>query len=235
MTGVNASNRPDKSGNPWGFWATTGLGIAAVASGVILQAVGLALIMGPTQSIAVYLLMSMLTFAGGVTLLVLLSVALRKGPSVRSYLAVHWPGAGSVLAWLAVMGAVVGVLNGIALLLGREAGADPTNSLDTVALLFYGFAMVFAAPISEEALFRGFLFAGWSRTRFGVTGTILLTSALWAAMHVQYSAYGIAEIFVHGLALGIARHRSGSLVVPLLMHAAVNLAGYLRIAYLLQS
>ena len=80
-----------------------------------------------------------------------------------------------------------------------------------------------AAPLSEEYLFRGFLFAGWSRSKLGVTGTILLTSALWAAVHTQYDAYYVAAVFAFGVLAGIARHRTGSLWVPILIHAVVNL------------
>ena len=53
------------------------------------------------------------------------------------------------------------------------------------------------APISEEIAFRGFLFRGLSASWLGVSGTLIATSAAWAAMHVQYDAFTLAQIFLH--------------------------------------
>lgn len=93
-------------------------------------------------------------------------------------------------------------------------------------------AAVLMAPLLEEMLVRGFLFAGWSRSRLGVKGTILLTSLGWAVVHLQYDFYGCLIIFVHGILLGIARHRTGSIWVPFLMHAVMNVIATLEVAYL---
>lgn len=54
-------------------------------------------------------------------------------------------------------------------------------------------------------------------------GTILLTSALWAAMHLQYTAYGIFDTFVFGLVLGWVRQRSASTTPTIILHALNNL------------
>jgi membrane protease YdiL (CAAX protease family) len=49
-------------------------------------------------------------------------------------------------------------------------------------------------------------------------------------MHVQYDAFGITLVFALGLLLGVARARTGSLVVPLLMHSAANLVATIETA-----
>jgi membrane protease YdiL (CAAX protease family) len=86
------------------------------------------------------------------------------------------------------------------------------------------FTAVVVAPISEEIMFRGLLFRGWSASRLGGTGTILLTSAIWSAIHVQYDWFGISQVFCLGLLFGWVRWRSGSTALTMLMHAVVNAA-----------
>jgi membrane protease YdiL (CAAX protease family) len=40
---------------------------------------------------------------------------------------------------------------------------------------------------------------------------------------MQYDLYGMATIFVLGIVYGLARASSGSLVVPLILHAVTNI------------
>jgi CAAX protease family protein len=98
----------------------------------------------------------------------------------------------------------------------RDAGAP--------AILLLLIAAVVAAPIGEEIMFRGFLFRGWAASPLGVTGTIVVTSAVWAAIHVQYDWYGILQVFCLGLLFGWVRARSGSILLTMMMHAVCNIA-----------
>ena len=84
------------------------------------------------------------------------------------------------------------------------------------------------APILEELFFRGFLYSGLSSSFLGPLGTILITSISWAAIHLQYDLYGISTIFVFGLLLGAARLKTHSLIVPVLMHALMNLVATIQ-------
>src|SRR5262249_2675623 len=74
----------------------------------------------------------------------------------------------------------------------------------------------------EEAMFRGFLFRGWARSARGAFPAIVVISAIWAVIHVQYDWFGIAQIFCTGLLLGWVRWRSGSALLTLAMHGAMN-------------
>jgi membrane protease YdiL (CAAX protease family) len=79
------------------------------------------------------------------------------------------------------------------------------------------------APVLEELLFRGYLFRAWRHSRLGLSGTLLLTSTLFAWMHaLQYSWYGVAQIFCLALLLGLARERTGSVLTPIAIHATQN-------------
>jgi uncharacterized protein len=106
----------------------------------------------------------------------------------------------------------------------RNAGA--------MALLLI--AVVVAAPIGEEIVFRGFLYRGWVGSRLGVAGTIVLTAAIWAGIHVQYDWLGMTQIFCLGLLFGWVRWRSGSTALTMLMHAATNVAATVETAVIIE-
>lgn len=230
---------------PWGFWATVGLGTLVLMASVLLQTVVAVpfAAMGENpgdieslQTDAGFLATAMLVSNIGCTLLIVLLVVLRKGATISGYLALRWPGWRGLLTWVLVAAVVVTALDVITHLLGRET--VPEWWMDVYATvkvpLFIGLATVVAAPLFEEALFRGFLFSGLSRSKLGVAGTIIVTAALWAVIHAQYDAYQIAQIFILGLLLGVARHRTNSLVVPFLIHAANNLAANIQVALVIQ-
>lgn len=78
------------------------------------------------------------------------------------------------------------------------------------------------APLSEELLFRGFLFAALCRSPAGPIGAAVLTSAAWASVHA-YSIAGVVQVFVIGLVFAWMVLRTGSLRVPIVLHAVYNL------------
>ena len=98
------------------------------------------------------------------------------------------------------------------------------------AFLLLLIAAVIAAPVGEEIMFRGFLFRGWATSPLGITVAIVVTSAVWAAIHVQYDLYGIVQVFCLGLLFGWVRARSGSTQLTIMMHAVCNIAATVETA-----
>jgi membrane protease YdiL (CAAX protease family) len=94
------------------------------------------------------------------------------------------------------------------------------------------FAFCVAAPLSEELLARGFLYRGWSESFVRPVGAILLSSAVWTAMHMQYNWYFLAQVFSIGLLLGYLRYRSNSLLLPVILHGINNLAATVQTFWL---
>jgi membrane protease YdiL (CAAX protease family) len=144
---------------------------------------------------------------------------------LADYLALKWPrlrdvGTGIVLLVLVLIGA--GILAGIT---GQQPPAFIADTFETaraagmLPLLLVSF--VFLGPLQEEALFRGFLFRGFAPS-LGVWPTVVITAALWAITHVQYQWFFMGEIFALGLAFGWLRARSGSLLLTLGLHMAIN-------------
>ena len=80
------------------------------------------------------------------------------------------------------------------------------------------FAVV-VAPMQEEFLFRGYLY-GIMRRYAGPTVGIVANAALFAAIHLHLPSFG--GLFVLAVCLTLAYEWSGSLFVPMAMHAIFN-------------
>ncbi|NQT71510.1 MAG: CPBP family intramembrane metalloprotease [Chloroflexi bacterium] len=81
---------------------------------------------------------------------------------------------------------------------------------------------VVIAPVVEEIFFRGFIFAGF-RQRYGWQKAALISSALFALVHMQPLAF--IPLFILGYIFAFLYHRSNSILPGILMHFIVNLWG----------
>ncbi|HLM73809.1 MAG TPA: CPBP family intramembrane glutamic endopeptidase [Polyangiaceae bacterium] len=82
-----------------------------------------------------------------------------------------------------------------------------------------GSIVVVIGPLVEEIFFRGALFRPL-RKASSAGATIALTSITFAVSHFTPHTY--VPIGIVGVALGLARHWSGSLIPPFVLHAAFN-------------
>jgi membrane protease YdiL (CAAX protease family) len=71
----------------------------------------------------------------------------------------------------------------------------------------------------EEILFRGLIYGALER-RLRVSGAILVSSLLFALVHLQVVYF--IPIFCLGLVLGWARWKANSLGLPILIHVLNN-------------
>jgi sodium transport system permease protein len=74
-------------------------------------------------------------------------------------------------------------------------------------------------PLCEEALCRGFLLSAF-RTRRGELRAVLLSAALFGALHLDL--YRFPATAAAGVVAGLLLVRTGSLLAPILFHAAYN-------------
>lgn len=243
---ANASVPPPR----WGFWGTCAWGIAALAAfyaaqllaiiGLMLwwsvdQAIGPADFSGLASNAAVVVATTLTSLP--MTLLVLALAARLARIRFVDYFALHPIGARTALFAVVCALGYGALADVVTYALGRPMLAPFVVDLYQTAreggtLWLVLVAVVIAAPITEEFLFRGFLFRGWARSRLGVVGAVALTSVIWAAMHIQYDWLGVTHIFGLGLLFGWLRHRSGSLLTPLLMHAVYGVAAMIQVAVL---
>ena len=149
----------------------------------------------------------------------------KKEMSVRDYLSLHRVSIWRFLAWANVLVIFVVVTDGVTWLLGRDV--VPKFMIDWYRTAGFVPAMLgslwIAAPVFEEAFFRGFMFRGIQQSRLGNVGAILITALVWSVIHLQYSAYEVTVIFLAGILLGVARARSNSIYLTIGLHSLMNI------------
>ena len=106
-----------------------------------------------------------------------------------------------------------------------EIIADATGAGSTV-LVFV--AVVVFAPLVEELLYRGMLLS-WLRRVMPAWGAVAISALVFAGVHLlDPNAWLVVPgLFLIGLALGYVALRTGSLGLPIMLHAGVNLTAML--------
>lgn len=89
---------------------------------------------------------------------------------------------------------------------------------------------VVVAPLAEEVIFRGYLYPVGKRY-LGPFVSLGITSLLFAVLHGH--AASIPALFALAVCLGLAYEKSGSLLVPMIMHAVFNAVSIAGIMFLL--
>lgn len=90
-------------------------------------------------------------------------------------------------------------------------------------------SVVVVGPMAEEIIFRGLMYGAFER-RIGAGWTILVSSALFAFVHLQPMYF--IPIFCLGIVLGWARWKAGSLGLPILLHVLNNGSALLLLKFL---
>jgi len=224
---------------PWGRFATFTLAAIALLAGQFAALITLAWWFGRGLG-------SLPNFSGdgaAITLVIAVSTpvevallalfARRTGASAAAYLGLIWPRRSEVVFGVAALAVVIIAGNALSWLLGRAIVTPFQVDIYTTAsaggwLLWLWLAVVVATPIGEEILFRGFLFRGWLRSPHDVWPVIVVTSLLWAIIHLQYDWYVIGQVFAFGLLLGWMRWASGSTILTILLHALINTEGMIE-------
>ena len=237
---------------PLGVWATTAYGLIAIVAWFAAQLLsafvvlsflaagrdaadaGLQTLASHAVTIAVATIVSM-----PAPIAVIAIAARRAGCAAVDYLALYRPKRADLIVGMLMIAVLLPLGDLSSWLTGRElvppAVVDAyktARSSGTLVLL--AIALVVAAPLMEELLFRGFLFPGYAASRLGPWGAIVLTSAGWSVMHVQYEAFYLVHIFVLGCAFGWLRWRSGSTLLTVILHAIVNAVALVQVAFLVE-
>ena len=231
----------DRGAKPWGFWATLGFSaiifalFSALQIVVVTAFVFVAKAAHPELDLEAYakslssngfcLAISVIVSGLICIPLTLWFTKLRKNISVKNYIGFREPLTREWVKWLLILAAFLFLSDAVTFLLNRPivppvmVDAYKTASF-LPALLF---AMNIVAPIFEKIFFRGFLFQGIRYSRLGPVGAIGITSFFWAIIHLQYDVYGITTLFALGLLLGIARLKTGSIHLLMVMHSVTSL------------
>lgn len=215
---------------PWGFWATLGFGVLAVAGayaaalviGLSLMAATWLLLDRPfelddsSESVWLQLVMIFALAVAGTALLFLFA-KLRKGVGVVDYFAFHPVSAEKLAVW-----STVSALSAFAYLAVFFIEQTPVNfevlSSATVATsrpIWLGEVIV--VPLFTVLLFQGFLLRGFIASPIGTWGGITATLVLWCALWVIDGVPNAIVMAVFGVLLTWARLQTGSVLTPCLM------------------
>lgn len=224
--------RPPERGFPYSNW-----GAGAAILGVVL-ALGAGILLGipaaflPTEEDG--------DLSTGANVLVQLATAL--GFLLTPMAIAAWRGAaglGEILARLGVrrfdpwpalkwMAAAVGAYFVFALLYSllitppeQEDIAEAFGPLPVQLLL-----IVIAAPLSEELLFRGYLFGGL-REKFSRWPAALIAGAIFGALHALTGISAVPQLIAFGVILCLLYEKTGSIVPGIILHLLNNSAALL--------
>ena len=225
---------------PWGFWATVGwsllIGGGYVAAQTIAVICFVLLDGGVTNlrhlnveefvSNGKVVALSVLASTPVVIALCLGAAYLRNGISLKQYFALRWPPWRTVFGWLAVFFVFMITVDLLLMFMKGEA----TEKFMTDVLKSAGWmmplllvAIAIGAPISEEFFFRGFLYAGLNNSWLRAPGAVVVSALLFASIHLQYDLQGVLFVLLAGMFFGVARWKTDSLWVPILLHSFMNI------------
>src|SRR3954447_21499573 len=229
---------------PWGLVATIVWGLAGFC---VWFAAQFAVILGyvathPETSDAAVMramatngfLLALVTIVAGPAWIAVMAAAARwRGWRVGDYLALVVPRRSEFAFGLACMAALLVAFDILTYATGRDVippfmFESYKTAVASGSLVLFFVAVVIIGPVTEEIVFRGFLFRGLSASFLGVAGTLIVTSVAWALMHVQYDALIIAQIFLIGLLLGWLRWASGSTLLTIALHVLTNFVATLE-------
>ncbi len=162
----------------------------------------------------------------------LVAAAAYKG-NAAGYLGYKLPRRSEIVIGIAALAVLIAIGDTVSWLAGRNIvdrfQTDIYQAAQNANLLaFLLIAITVFIPVTEESLFRGFLFRGWLRSPRHAWLAIVMTAGLFAVIHVQYDWFLIAQVFAFGLLFGWIRWATGSTILTMLLHALVNLEGMIE-------
>ena len=226
---------------PWGYFATAAWTVFAFAISTLAAIVYAYWFFGYDQLRTMIesgddlnakfdgVLIANITILSAIVQIAIVTFAIRiRRWTIPDYLGLTLPPRHVIIQSLILLIALLVVMDGLTLAFGY-ASVPPFQVISyrtakaAGGLLPLFAAVVVFAPISEEIVFRGFLYRGFVRKPGHEPYAILIITLLWMAVHQQYDWVGLLQIFVIGLLLGWVRWSTGSIGLTMLMHMVANL------------
>jgi uncharacterized protein len=148
-------------------------------------------------------------------------------------LGLRWTQGGSIAATTAlVLNAAFGasaitLLIALAFPLPRNFLFDLLESGSEPARIATAVMMIVSAPVAEEMIYRGVLYASVRRS-FGIRASILIVSSMFALVHFPQYSDALAlmvGVTILGLALTYVRAKTKTILPCIAIHAAYNACG----------
>lgn len=87
---------------------------------------------------------------------------------------------------------------------------------------YYHFRILIFVPIFEELIFRLYFFEGF-KGALGNIGSIILSSALFTLVHLDFEIFNLIFIFFSGVLFCIIYARTKILALPIILHIGFNM------------
>lgn len=245
-------NESTQAPRPWGLWPTIGFSFIIFLTFLTVQSFALAIYvyllvqnnpgsdfmtqLGAAASDGLGISVSLIPGALAASLLVILFSYIRDNISVREYLHLKMPGVKPLLFWILILVLFAAGMEALNHILERPIPEWMISSYASAGIVpLFWITLVVAAPVFEELLFRGFLFEGLRYSALGSVGAVLITSALWAVIHIQYEWVEVVTIFAIGIIFGIAKIKTNSLYTVIILHALMNFVATLQVSLMLDA
>ena len=168
---------------------------------------------------------SILVLNGSVFLVVKVVLIRVRKISWRS-LGFVWPGPGWIVGAIVLGIILVATIEGIEWIFNISAGHFTSLLIAPDGFSWFGliggvFLIGLLAPLGEELFFRGLIYR-WLRGLWRPTTAVPVSAVLFASAHFYYPIPCMLLVACIGLVLAIAYERSGSMWVPISIHAAQN-------------
>ena len=157
-----------------------------------------------------------------------------KNRDIKEYLNLYFPPINTTILFLLISFFVMSLMecfsNLYPSIFDTDFVIESYRQAKSLPIFYLG--VVFFGPIFEEFLFRGFLFKGLQKSIIGGHGAVFVSAILFSIVHVQYGIYILLfMMFPIAVLLGYARLKSGSLLLPILIHMINNLATCLLVHF----
>lgn len=162
---------------------------------------------------------------GGVggSLAICLFIYLKKNHDFNDYLALRMPSGIDLLKWVGIFIVFIFLAEFLTRFIDDFESPFMDRIMETSTkpyMLILGVGVI--APIFEELLFRGFFYKGLAESKLGSHIAIIITSILFAIIHMQYNLAIILMIIPMALILGYSRYYTKSIWTPIVLHVLNN-------------
>lgn len=240
----------EKKGHPWAFWPTVGFSIIILLAGITIQMIFFLFVLLTEYSIAVsdidqfinnlasnglYFSISSLLFAPVTIGLTILFTWIRKGFKVKEYLFLNKIGFKRIFKWCLISIFLSLSFDTFSYLLKQpiipEYFLNILKSSYPPPLLWVAFLI--ASPLSNEILFRGFIFKGIQYSKLGNMGAIIFPAFISGTIYYfGCGFYWGAFAFLFGLFLGYSVLKTNSILTPILMQVIDNLILLIKFTFI---
>jgi uncharacterized protein len=225
----------------WGLWATLGFAILAFVLGEAMgySAVSIMKNFDPARADSDGIVVAVYKLVGNPVEIVTLVLATRlSGANALEYLGLDIPRQRDIAIAVAALAAIIAAVDAATLVLGMEIVPALQLELHRTAqeegtLAWLWVAILVAAPVGEELLFRGFMFRGFVHEPRDALPAILVIALIWSLLHFQYDWFGKAQVLAIGVLFGFVRWRSGSTTLVILLHMLLNLESVVETVFVM--